>query len=195
VDHCRWCCTADPVGHEVDGAPVCQRDHGCQVGEPAIDRGPARACIGARGGQCALDVLLERSREPGRRGGDLRQQRPAARRRVRPVLVAQSPWLAGRDARRGPTGAALLAAVDTVLVLWVAVNSILVGAAVGAYGSRMIAAVLPHGPLELIAFALALALHLRARRGPLGARHILTTAAACLAVLALAAVLETFTPL
>ena len=45
----------------------------------------------------------------------------------------------------------------------------------------MIAAVLPHGPLELFAFAAALALHLRARRGPLGARHILTTAAGCLA--------------
>lgn len=111
------------------------------------------------------------------------------------VLVAQSPWLSGRDARRGPLGAALLAAVDAVLVLSVAVNTILVGVAVGAYGTRMIAAILPHGPVEFIAFAVALALHLRARRGPLGARHILTTAAACLAVLALAAVLETFAPL
>jgi hypothetical protein len=111
------------------------------------------------------------------------------------VLIAQSPWLGGRDARRGPVGAGLLAAVDTVLVLAVALNTILVGAAVGAYGTRMIAAVLPHGPLELFAFAVALALHLRARRGPLGARRILTTAAGCLAVLALAAMLETYAPL
>jgi hypothetical protein len=111
------------------------------------------------------------------------------------VLVAQSPWLAGRDARRSPLASVLLAAVDSVLVLAVAVNTILVGAAVGAYGTRMIAAVLPHGPLELLAYAVTLALHLRARRGPLAVRHILTTAAGCLAVLALAAVLETYAPL
>ena len=111
------------------------------------------------------------------------------------VLIAQSPWLAGRTARRGPLGAALLAAVDTVLALAVAGNAILVGAAVGAYGTRMIAAVLPHGPLELFAFAMALALHLRAHRGPLEARPILATAAGCLAALALAALLETYAPL
>jgi hypothetical protein len=111
------------------------------------------------------------------------------------ALVAQSPWLSGRDARRGPLGTALLTAVETVLVLSLAANTILVGAAVGAYGTRMIAAVLPHGPLELIAFAVALALHLRARRGPLEARLILATAAGCFAVLALAAMLETFAPL
>ena len=88
------------------------------------------------------------------------------------VLVAQSPWLAGRDARRGPVACGLLAAVDAVLVLAVAANTMLVGAALGAYGTRMVAAILPHGPLELAAFAAALALHLRARRGPLsGAPH------------------------
>ena len=111
------------------------------------------------------------------------------------VLVAQSPWLAGRDACRGLAATALLAAVDTVLVLSVAVNTTLVGAAVGAYGTRMITAVLPHAPLELFAFAAALALHLRARRGPLSARQMLTTAAACLALLAVAAALETYAPL
>ena len=111
------------------------------------------------------------------------------------VLVAQSPWLAGRDASRGPVAAALLAAVDASLVLAIAVNTILVGAAIGAYGTRMIAAVLPHGPLELLAYSSALALHLRAHHGPLASRQILTTAGGCLAVLALAALLETYAPL
>jgi hypothetical protein len=111
------------------------------------------------------------------------------------VLVAQSPWLAGRNARRGPVACALLAAVDTVLALAVAANTMLVGAALGAYGTRMFAAVLPHGPLELAAFATALALHLRARRGPLATRDILRTAAGCVAMLALAAGLETYAAL
>jgi hypothetical protein len=111
------------------------------------------------------------------------------------VLVAQSPWLIGRNARRDPAASALLAAVDAVLVLSVAANTTLLGAAVGAYGTRMIAAVLPHGPLELLAFAVALALHLRAHRGPLPASDILATATACLAMLALAAVLETYAAL
>jgi hypothetical protein len=111
------------------------------------------------------------------------------------VLVAQSLWLAGRDTRRSPVACGLLAGVDTVLVLAVAANAMLVGAALGAYGTRMVAAVLPHGPLELLAFAAALALRLRALRGPLPARRILGTAAASLALLALAAVLETYAAL
>ena len=48
-----------------------------------------------------------------------------------------------------------------------AANVALVGAALGAYGTRMALAMLPHGPLELAAFATALALYLDARRGPL----------------------------
>ena len=108
------------------------------------------------------------------------------------ILVAQSPWLAGRDARRGPVMTALVAAVDTVLTLAVAVNVALVGAALGAYGNRMAVAMLPHGPLELAAYALALALYLHARRGPIAARHVLAAGSVCLGGLALAALLETF---
>ena len=51
---------------------------------------------------------------------------------------------------------------------------------------------LPHGPVELAVFALALALYLRARRAQLPRRHIAAVAATCVSGLALAAALETF---
>jgi hypothetical protein len=86
----------------------------------------------------------------------------------------------------------LLAVTDTVLVLDVALNTIVVGAALGAYGSRMLAAMMPHGPLEVAIFAFALALYVRARHTPLPARHIAMVTAACVSGLALAATLETF---
>ena len=108
------------------------------------------------------------------------------------ILVAQSPWLADRDARRGPLACGLLAAVDTVLGLSVALNLALVGAALGAYGTRWRSAMLPHGPVELAAFAAALALYLRARRGPLPAARVVAVGAFSVAALAVAAVLETF---
>jgi len=108
------------------------------------------------------------------------------------ILVAQSPWLAGRDAHRGPVMVTLLVAVDAVLVLAVTVNVAVVGAALGAYGERMALAMLPHGPLELGAYALALALYLHARRGPIPARHVLAVGAGCLIILVVAALLETF---
>ena len=108
------------------------------------------------------------------------------------ILVAQSPWFADHDAHRGPVMSALTAVVDTVLALAVTANVALVGGALGAYGARMAVAMLPHGPLELVAYALALALYLQARRGPIAARHVLAVGAVCLGGLALAALLETF---
>jgi hypothetical protein len=111
------------------------------------------------------------------------------------ILVAQSPWLAGRGGTRGPLGTVLLAAVDSVLALETALNVALVGAAVGAYGRPMIIAVLPHGPVELAAYARALALYLRARRAPLARRRVAAVAATSAATLALAALLETFVAL
>jgi hypothetical protein len=108
------------------------------------------------------------------------------------ILVAQAPWFAGHDAHRGRVMSALTAVVDTVLALAVTANVALVGGALGAYGERMAVAMLPHGPLELLAYALALALYLQARRGPIAARHVLAVGAVCLGGLALAALLETF---
>jgi hypothetical protein len=86
----------------------------------------------------------------------------------------------------------LLPATDAILVLEVALNTIVVGAALGAYGTRMLAAVLPHGPIELAAFSLALALYVHARRARLPRRHIAAVGTACVSGLALAATLETF---
>jgi hypothetical protein len=112
------------------------------------------------------------------------------------VLIAQSPWLAGADSAaadgRHPVQVVLRGAVDAVLALAVAVNVALVGSALGAYGTRMAVAVLPHGPVELAAYSLALALYLRARRAELAVRDVAITAATCLALLAVGSALETF---
>ena len=69
---------------------------------------------------------------------------------------------------------------------------IVVGASLGAYGTRMVRAALPHGPVELAAYSLALALYLQGRREPLPSRHGRDVGALSIAALALAAVLETF---
>jgi Stage II sporulation protein M len=108
------------------------------------------------------------------------------------LAITQSPWVAVAPAFRGAPGCVLLAAADTVLALSVALNTLVVGTALGAYGGRMVAAMLPHGPVELASYALALALYLRARRQRVATRHIAAVGTACTAGLALAAVLETF---
>ena len=69
---------------------------------------------------------------------------------------------------------------------------LVVGAALGAYGTRMARAMLPHGPVELAAFALALGLHLHGRRRALPAGRIAAAIAASVVLLAIAAVLEVF---
>jgi Stage II sporulation protein M len=108
------------------------------------------------------------------------------------LAITQSPWVAVTPASRAALGYVLLAAADTVLALSVALNTLVVGAALGAYGARMVFAMLPHGPVELATYALALALYLRGRRHRVPARHIAAVGAACTAGLALAALLETF---
>ena len=72
----------------------------------------------------------------------------------------------------------------------IAANLAVVGAALGAYGTRMVRAVLPHGPVELAAFALAIALYLQGRHRAIAVRHLIATGAASLGLLAAAAVLE-----
>jgi hypothetical protein len=54
----------------------------------------------------------------------------------------------------------------------------------------MVRAVLPHGPVELAAFALAIALYLQGRQRPLTLGHLAATTATALGLLAAAAVLE-----
>src|SRR5690349_13910692 len=68
------------------------------------------------------------------------------------AVIVQSPWFATRRGRRSSAGLLVLSAFDALIVLEVALNTLIVGASLGAYGSRMAAAMFPHGPLELAAF-------------------------------------------
>ncbi len=72
------------------------------------------------------------------------------------VLVVQAPRFEHADGSLGRGGAFLRTVADLVLACAVAVNAAVVGAALGAYGGRMVTAVLPHAPLELAAYACAL---------------------------------------
>jgi hypothetical protein len=107
------------------------------------------------------------------------------------LLVAQSPHWAG-NIDGGPVHQAIRRGGEALLAAGVSANVIVVGASVGAYGSRMVRAVLPHGPIELGAYALAIALYIQGRDKPVHASHTLATAAMAISLLALAALLETF---
>ena len=108
------------------------------------------------------------------------------------LLIAQSAqWTRRTDEpTRASTTVRLVA--EALLGAAVAANLIVVGASFGAYGTRMLRAALPHGPVELAAYSLALALYLQGRMRALPARHMLAVAALSVATLALAAVLETY---
>ena len=82
-----------------------------------------------------------------------------------------------------------------MLVAALAANVVVVGASLGAYGLRMIRAALPHGPLELTAYSLALAVYLQGRDRPLTLRHVILILTLSTLLLGLAAALETFVDL
>ena len=73
-----------------------------------------------------------------------------------------------------------------------AANIALIGLALGAYGSRMLVATLPHGPFELGAYCIAVTFYLEARRNAVPARAWIAPAVITLSLLAFAAFLETF---
>ena len=107
------------------------------------------------------------------------------------LLVAQSPHWAART----PPGAlqrSLQILGELVLGVGVAANLLVIGASFGAYGARMLIAALPHAPFELAAYSLALALYLEGRNTRLAVPHAVAVASLCVAILALAAALETF---
>jgi hypothetical protein len=106
------------------------------------------------------------------------------------LLVAQVAVRASEGA--GRVQRALQTLGEGVLAGVVAANVLLVGAGLGAYGARMASAMLPHGPVEFAAFALALALYLQGRRRALPVRYLVATGATSLLLLAGAAVLETY---
>ena len=108
------------------------------------------------------------------------------------LLVAQMPYLVDRAADAGRTQRMLRVVCEVALAGAVAANVMVIGVSFGAYGTKMTRAALPHGPVELAADALVLALYIQGRGRALPARHVLAVAALSTSLLAGAAVLETF---
>jgi hypothetical protein len=118
----------------------------------------------------------------------------------RALLGVFGVLLIAQVAMRAPEGAgrvqrALQTLAEAALAGLTAANALLVGAGLGAYGSRIARAILPHGPVELAAFALALALYLQGRRRALPVRYLVTTGTTSVLLLAGAAALETYVTL
>jgi len=110
------------------------------------------------------------------------------------VLVLQSPWLArDRDPEDRPSWhPALTRLCDCAVAGALGLTFLVVAAGLGAYGAPMARAILPHGPIELVAFATALALYRSARRCPIPPRRAGALVAICVLALALAALVETY---
>jgi hypothetical protein len=111
------------------------------------------------------------------------------------ALAAQAPRLTATTRTPRRSVRALRVACDAGALGLLGPSAALVAAALGAYGARMAAAMLPHGPVELAAFALALSVYRDARRRPIRPARAIACAAAGLLLLALAAALETYAAL
>jgi hypothetical protein len=132
-----------------------------------------------------------------------------------PAHVSTAVWIFGHNARglagvlgllmiaqlaaRSPDAAhaqlVLRSAGEVVIAGAIAGNVLVIGSAIGGYGTRMLVAMLPHGPIELAAYSLALGLYLRGRRRALPTAGMVMVACASVALLALAAGLETWVSL
>jgi hypothetical protein len=105
------------------------------------------------------------------------------------LMVAQ---LAARSPAPARAQLALRSVGEVVIAGAIAANVFVIGTAIGGYGTRMLVAMLPHGPVELAAYSLALGLYLRGRRRALPVARMAVVACASVALLALAAALETW---
>lgn len=85
-----------------------------------------------------------------------------------------------------------IAACDIAVIAGCALHVVLIGAAIGAHGRRVIELVLAHGPFELVAFSLALGLYVDARRERLPVNGPLAAAVGAPIALAIGAVLEVY---
>jgi hypothetical protein len=132
-----------------------------------------------------------------------------------PAHVSTAVWILGHNARglagvlgllmvaqlaaRSPDAAraqlVLRSAGEVVIAGAIAANVLVIGSAIGGYGARMLVAMLPHGPVELAAYSLALGLYLSGRRRALPAARMAVVACGSVALLALAAALETWVSL
>jgi hypothetical protein len=106
-------------------------------------------------------------------------------------FVAQWPWLQP-GARPSRAWRRVRRLADTAVLVLIVINTMVIGLALGGYGERMLRAMLPHGPVELLAFSGALALYLTARRRRLDRSAVLWLGGGSIFVLALAAALEAF---
>lgn len=106
------------------------------------------------------------------------------------ILITQSGQWRAHEPTCAPTTARRLG--EVLLGGAIVANLIVVGASFGAYGTRMLRAALPHGPVELAAYSLALALYRQGRTRALPTRHMLAVVALSVVMLVLAAVLETY---
>jgi hypothetical protein len=108
------------------------------------------------------------------------------------LLIAQSAYWNAAGAEPGPAHRTLRRLGEALLGAAVGANLVVIGASFGAYGTRMVRAALPHGPVELAAYSLGLSLYLQGRRRPLPARSVVAVLALSVFALALAAFLETY---
>jgi hypothetical protein len=93
---------------------------------------------------------------------------------------------------RRPRAIDVRALLDVLLGLSVAANALLLALSLGGYGVGRLAPWLPHVPIEFAAMAVALATYLAARRRPVSAAQLAVGAGLSGALLAVAAVLETY---
>jgi hypothetical protein len=110
------------------------------------------------------------------------------------LVIAQTPYWAG-ETQPGRSHRLVRGAGEVLLSGAVAANVAVVGASFGAYGARMIRAALPHGPLELGAFSLALGLYMKGRHRPIPVGLIVVVGVLSVAGLGLAALLEVYVTL
>ena len=87
---------------------------------------------------------------------------------------------------------AIARGLDGVVAVVILINVVPIGLALGAYGWRMVPALLPHGPFEVLAFCVAGNLFLNARRRTVARGEWCAAGTAIVALLSLAALLETF---
>jgi hypothetical protein len=112
------------------------------------------------------------------------------------ILAASIAVQAGRELADSALARAFVKALvlvcDSALLLFSSANVLLIGAAYGAYGLRTLRATAAHGPFELAAFSIGLALYLVARREPLAARPFAAGAGAAFALLMIGAIVEAY---
>jgi hypothetical protein len=108
------------------------------------------------------------------------------------LLAAALRGVPRHEARQGALYTLAGAACDTLVALTCVANAAFVGAAIGAYGRRMLEAMLPHGPIELAGFALALGTYLQARHQVIVPGALVRIVGAVISLLGAAAAAETY---